>query len=366
MKLLILHASAGAGHRRAAEALAVAGGRAGLDVCVRDILDFAPPLFRKTYAQGYLNVVRAAPELWGYMYARTDRKSQQPWQRRIRTFVQKINTLALLRFFDRYSPDAVICTHFMPLEILGASRRRKRRQAPLFGAVTDFAVHSLWMASDVACYYVANREAQRQLIRRGQPADRVRILGIPIDPVFAERTPPAEARARLGLDPRLPVVLMLGGGFGVGSMVDLVRSFKGCVANLQLVAIAGNNARMRKKASEAAGKLGVPATVLGYVGNVHEWMDAAEYSGFPGDCETVDAEDPSSSRLASSAAVARPPRGRGGRRGVVPCPECAADVGHAAGRGHDAGLRLALSRARGGFHRVPASRPGQMALSKVS
>ena len=66
MKLLILYASAGNGHRRAAEALVAAASVTGHTTVLRDILDFVPALFRTTYAAGYLNLVRTAPELWGY------------------------------------------------------------------------------------------------------------------------------------------------------------------------------------------------------------------------------------------------------------------------------------------------------------
>ena len=65
MKLLILHASAGGGHRRAAEALAATAAERGITATVRDMLDFAPAFYRRSYADGYLKLVRLAPELWG-------------------------------------------------------------------------------------------------------------------------------------------------------------------------------------------------------------------------------------------------------------------------------------------------------------
>jgi len=89
MNILILHASAGSGHKRTAEALAAACVKEGQTPIVHDILEFTPLLFRTTYAAGYLNMVRSAPELWGYLYSLTDRRSQNPWHRRIRTTFNK-------------------------------------------------------------------------------------------------------------------------------------------------------------------------------------------------------------------------------------------------------------------------------------
>ncbi len=86
-RILILHATAGAGHKRAAEALAAAARTQvpEAQVVVRDILDFTAPIFKKTYAEGYLNLVRTIPELWGYLYARIDKKATKPLEAKIRT-----------------------------------------------------------------------------------------------------------------------------------------------------------------------------------------------------------------------------------------------------------------------------------------
>jgi processive 1,2-diacylglycerol beta-glucosyltransferase len=117
---------------------------------------------------------------------------------------------------------------------------------------------------------------QRHLIRRGQPKERTRITGIPIDPVFAERRDPAEARERLGMRPDLPAVLMLSGGYGVGSVSKLMQAFQGIDGKFQLVAVAGADERMRRKALAAATGLRVPTQVYGGVNNIHEMMDAAD------------------------------------------------------------------------------------------
>ena len=276
MNVLLLHASAGAGHKRAAEALAKGFEQRGAAVEVRDILDFTPPVFRKTYAEGYLNVVRTAPELWGYMYARTDESSQKPWEKRVRTAFNKLNTISFYRFMHKVRPDAVVCTHFMPLELLGTRRSRHTPPAPLFGVVTDYAVHSLWAVPRVDRYFVASAEAARQLARRGQPADRITVTGIPVDPVFAVSRPVAEVRAELGLRPDLPVILVLCGGFGVGPVADLLKAFHDEPFAAQVVVITGRNETLRQEAEAIGRKASMPVRVEGFVTNMHTWLNAAD------------------------------------------------------------------------------------------
>ncbi len=278
MKILILHASAGAGHKRAAQAL----GKGFAEQCpaaqieIRDILDFTPPIFKKAYGERYLDVVKKVPELWGYMYAQSDRKALDPLRRKLRSFVNKANTIEFSLFYRSFAPDIVVCTHFMPLEIISARIRRGKTGASLFCAVTDFAVHALWIVENVACYYVATEEARRQLTRHGQPAAGVALKGIPIDPVFARGASREDARQRLGIGDGRPVVLVLSGGFGVGPAAELIRAVGGSGADCRLLVVAGSNEELKASAEEAARSVPQPVTVYGFVNNIHELMDAAD------------------------------------------------------------------------------------------
>jgi len=278
MRILLLHASAGSGHKRAAEALAAAcmaqDPKAQVTVC--DILEFTSALFRDTYAKGYLRVVRAAPELWGYMYAVSDRKASIPWRRKVRTTFNAINTVSFRRFLKEVAPDAIVCTHFMPLELMTARIFRRRSTAPVYCVLTDYAVHALWIVQGVQGYYVATEFARQHLIRQGQPEDRVAVTGIPVAPEFALETPAAAARLRLGLDPDRATVLVMSGGFGVGPAVDLLRSFKDRDYPWQMVVVAGANEEVQRDCEAAAAEVAFPVKVFGFVTNIHELMDAAD------------------------------------------------------------------------------------------
>lgn len=278
MNIMLLYASAGAGHKRAAEALASAFGKAApsASITTRDILDFTPALFRKSYAEGYLRIVRRAPELWSYMYAKSDRTSPTPWRRKVRAAFNKVNAGDFLKFCDKSAPDVVVCTHFLPLEMLSTRFRRKTPRFLYAGVVTDFAVHSLWMFPNVPVYYVATDEAKRHMTRAGCPAGTIRVTGIPVDPVFSRTEPAREARKRLGLDPDLPAVLLLSGGFGVGPTTDLIAAFREDRPACQLLVVAGANAAMKARAELTAAGLPRPVKVFGFVNNMHELMDAAD------------------------------------------------------------------------------------------
>ncbi len=276
MKILILHASAGSGHQRAAEALREAARGCGDTVVVRDILKFMPELFRRTYASGYLNLVRAAPELWGYLYGLSDRTSHSPVASRVRAGLQKLNAASFYRFLCDEAPDAVLCTHFLPLELIVSMRPRTRAALPLFGVVTDYAVHALWYGVGVDAYYVATAEARCQLCRKGQPEDQVRLTGIPVHAAFARRCTPSEGRRILGLRPDLPMTLVLSGGYGVGPTVALLQACAMDPPPCQFVVVTGHNAKLQQAARAAVVGTRLSAAIHGFVQNIDEFMDAAD------------------------------------------------------------------------------------------
>src|SRR5207247_7712439 len=94
-KILILSASAGAGHVRAAEALdkALQTGNGSLQVRNLDALRYTRKIFRTLYSKGYLEMVQKQPHLLGWVYDQTDR----PWKNeKVRLALDRIHTQPLV------------------------------------------------------------------------------------------------------------------------------------------------------------------------------------------------------------------------------------------------------------------------------
>src|SRR6185295_6243450 len=111
----------------------------------------------------------------------------------------------------RFKPGVVLCTHFLPLEIMGRLQARARgpRSAFIASVVTDFEAHALWMEPVVDLYCVAAEETKARLVARGVASENVAVTGIPIAAKFATPVDAAAVRRRLGLRDDLPVLLVL-------------------------------------------------------------------------------------------------------------------------------------------------------------
>ena len=274
--VLILHATAGAGHTRAAQAVAAALKPSGQSHRVVDTLECTSALFRRLYVKSYIDLVQKAPELWGYFYDKSDVVSAPNSKRaRARLAFDKLNSRSFKTLLDETKPGIILCTHFLPLELLADLKARGKLNIPVHAVITDVSPHAFWVYPEIEHYHVATPAAARELARKGFPAGRISVTGIPVDPIFSRRTPAPEARARLGL-PEKPTVLLLSGGFGIGPMKQMLASFAESRSNLSLVVVAGKNAELEKECTALAAKLPVPVKVHGFVTNIHELMDAAD------------------------------------------------------------------------------------------
>ncbi len=274
--ILILHATAGAGHTRAAQAIAAALATSGRTCRVVDTLECTSALFRRMYVKSYIDLVQKAPELWGYLYDRSDVvREQDSRRRRARLAFNKLNARAFKTLIAEARPQVIVCTHFLPLELLSDLKGRGKLDVPVHGVITDVSPHALWSYPHIDHYHVATTSAARELSRKGISADRIHVTGIPVAPEFSVRTPAPVARARLGL-PESPTALLLSGGFGVGPMKQMLASFAGSGTDISLVVVAGKNSALEKECRAVAAKLRVAVKVHGFVTNMHELMDAAD------------------------------------------------------------------------------------------
>ena len=291
-KVLVLSASAGAGHVRAAQAVERAFAELGAAREVRhvDTLEFTNKVFRRLYSRMYIDMVNGAPEVLGWLYDFLD----TPWEKeRRRLLVDKFNTRPFVKMLREYEPDAVVCTHFLPAEIISWLKAKRRLACPQGIVVTDFDVHAMWLCHHYEHYFVALEETRVHLEKLGIPAGKVSVTGIPIDPVFAVAKDKLAARDRLGLARDRTTVLLSAGGFGVGPIEHLVTSLLEASHPLQVVAICGRNEEARARLETLAARATPErhaVKVVGFTTEMDEYMSASDLLvGKPGGLTTSEA-----------------------------------------------------------------------------
>ena len=321
MRVLITTVTAGAGHLAAAAALHEAWRTCRPDDTLEqvDLVKFFSPLHRRLVSDGYVSLVAHAPELWGMMFDKTDNPQTARRLNRLKRVLPSKSRGLFTRYLAQFAPDVVLCTHYLPLEIMGELRRKAERAAGLRGRrgrnsgvespgaawpragrsrrgegeatlagdarpaqssplvasiVTDFEAHALWMDPCVDLYCVASEETRARLVARGAAPDAVLATGIPISLKFSTRPDVGAVRKAMGLRDDLPVLLVLSGGFGMGPVAGIVAALDQARPAFQTLVVTGRNEKLRRELATQDRRH--PTHVLGYASNMHELMSAAD------------------------------------------------------------------------------------------
>ncbi len=277
-RILILHATAGVGHKRAAEALERAFRTVDPTSRVHalDTLAFASRLFQRTYAQTYNTIVKKVPRVWGLLYWGSEREPFHRGTYAARVSLDRFNLRRLEHAIDRFQPAAVVCTHFLPMEALASRAARGRLSVPLYCVVTDFGLHSFWIYRGATGYFVATEQLREELAGWGVPPDTVHVSGIPIEPKFATSVPKPEARRALGLAADQPLVLVMGGGNGVGPLHALAEGILHLPSRPQVAVACGHNEEVRARLGDLERAAPGRMRALGFTNEIDRWLDAAD------------------------------------------------------------------------------------------
>ena len=277
MRILIATVTAGGGHNAAAAALDEAwrAFRPADAVDRVDLSKFFSPLHKKIYSEGYVKVVERAPDLWGMFFSKTDNAK---FVQRFNKWSRTIPSPSRNKFNEHlqdFKPDAILCTHFLPHELLGLLRKKDKSRQPFIATVvTDFEAHALWMDPCVDMYCVAADETKARLVARGIAPENIVVTGIPISGKFSVKSDAKAVRKAYGLRDDLPLMLVLGGGFGMGPVVEILAELDKAEGQFQILVVAGRNEKLRQKLAAQDHKH--PTHVLGFSSNMHELMAVAD------------------------------------------------------------------------------------------
>jgi len=279
----VVYTDAGAGHRQTAEALrdilADTGGyQITLVNAYQEVLPhldlfarFTPRTVEQTYNEVILHQGRTGLSCWAF-YLGT---------------VVNVATLggpgrqAFTALWDRLAPDLVISVLPMINHLIRDSLAGWRGgRVPFAVLMTDWAEISrgVWFPRGGDYAIIAGTKAIRdQVARMGHPPQRVFAMdGLLTRPAFLKppSTDRAAARRALGLETDRPTICMMYGGQGSARMLEVAEALRADPPDIQLVALCGRNEALAEAFRAAA--LPFPTTVLGFTGEVHRWMAAAD------------------------------------------------------------------------------------------
>ncbi len=289
-RLLILSASTGSGHIKAAQAIEEASRTDTRLEAVShlDSLEYTNEVFQTIYSKGYLEMVRNFPELWARGFEVLDK----PWEKAVfLSAFHRFNSQPLVRKIRDFNPDMIICTHPMPADVIVYLINQDKLKANLGIVVTDYYIHALWLEEIFTHYFVAKNESKRYMCMLGLPPDRIHVTGIPVLEHFSSPVNLDEISERLQIPRDEPVIILSAGAFGLLSAHTIHKILKEIKVPSTKVVICGNNEKLKKELNEIIAKapesVRARTKIVGFTDKMHEYLRLADiFIGKPGGLST--------------------------------------------------------------------------------
>lgn len=274
-KFLLLTASVGSGHEKAAGAIAE-GIKKYFPLAKLDIVDFMSwhTSFINAFMKScYLKMLSLVPNLYEFMYQFTDGKRKGGCIQLLMAYVMSISIKSLIR---KHEPDVIICTHPFPAEAVSHLGEKWRKNFLSAAVITDYSVHQMWICPHMDLYFVGCDFMQKQLIADGIAKNIIHVTGIPVAERFQKEHDKRLCRKKLDLALDKPVILLMGGGLGLGHIGMALEQLETIDEPLQLIVVAGRNRELLHKAEAVSKQSHHRIFVYGYTDKVHELMGAAD------------------------------------------------------------------------------------------
>lgn len=248
-----------------------------VETLVIDPLEAARPTLTRVVSEAYLQVLKRTPWAFRYLYTGAERPRLASVGR---SEVGRLLFLAMSRqvitLNRQIQPDAVLCTHPFPLSVAAALRRRDKLDAALGAIITDFTTHPFWVERGTDFYALGAEGLVPELLAAGARREEVAVTGIPIQAGFGQAVDRERVLTKLGLANGPLTVMAMGGGLGLGPMIETVEALQEVKEGLQVIAVAGRNRPLRRQLRKQLLQSRVPMAVLGYSRRVPELMAAAD------------------------------------------------------------------------------------------
>lgn len=271
-KVLIMSASTGGGHNRAARAIkeeltnkTING--ITIECEIIDSLKIVNGTMDKLISRGYEKSAKYTPKAWGGVYklAETNLVSKNEFKDNPLT---SLMSRKLKKLIDNTKPDLIIGTHPFPMIALSTLKKysglyphsesvsftesihkyyRNLEVPPLITVLTDYTTHSAYIQNEID-YYIAGHEYVKELlIEDGIDAEKIKPYGIPVEKSFLSHRDRSLVLSDLNLTPDKFTVLLMGGSFGAGSIKDTLSELISIDRDFQIIVVTGRNKSLKEK-----------------------------------------------------------------------------------------------------------------------
>lgn len=266
-KVLIMSASTGGGHNRAARAIkeeleSRTIDNMSIECEIVDSLKLVNNTMDKVISRGYEKSALYTPKAYGsvYRFSETSLASKNEFKTNPLTSLMARKFKHLL---NDSSPDLIIGTHPFPMIALSTLKKNNNISLsesfyrsskvdipPMISVLTDYTTHSTWIQNEIDYYIVGHEYVKELLVYEGVDSEKVKAFGIPVEKSFLSHRDRETVLTELGLSPEKLTVLLMGGSFGAGNIKETLEDLLTVDRDFQILVITGRNEHLKDKLSK--------------------------------------------------------------------------------------------------------------------
>jgi len=275
-KFVILMSNFGFGHRSAANAIAAAlrehyAGRCAVEIYDPMESSLAPSYLRKRQEE-YDKMVTEQPGRYAIEYQLTNSAlGSAVVEMALALMLQE----SIKKMLEYHKPDGIIVVKEILLAPLSAVFLAGFPRIPVFTVVTDLTrVHRSWFNRVADICIVPTEDARQTGEEVGFPAEKIRVIGIPVHPrLSASSQSPEEVRTALGWTPERKTLLVVGSKRSQNH-AELLRALNHSNLKMQIAVVAGGDSDLYDWLRRQEWHM--PVYIHNYVNNMPTLMHAAD------------------------------------------------------------------------------------------
>lgn len=274
--ILVITASMGSGHNKAANAVAEAIKRKYPvnKINVIDFMSTETAYFNSLVKDIYLKMLDHTPSVYEFFYKFTSDSTKGSTIQSVFAHAMKKDMRELIK---KYEADMVICTHPFPCAAASYLKQTGEINIPLITVMTDFCVHQFWLYKNIDIYFTANDLLKKEMVNQGLLEERIFVTGIPVGYNFRVDYNRDDLLAKFKLEKDKPVALIMGGGLGLGGVKNALCQLERLKKDIQILVITGANVALWSEMNEYAQHSKHKIFVWGYSHNIQEFMSVATF-----------------------------------------------------------------------------------------
>ena len=280
-KILIFYGSYGGGHLSAAKSIRdyIEKNYSDSQVELVDCVEYVNKLFNKLTTKAYKDFSKNVRWIWKHLYYDSESGSLS----RICNTINRLMAIKLNRLIQEFQPDLIISTHPFSSQMCAILKEKGKLNCKVATILTDYAPHNQWLVKSefIDYYFVAQQGMVDDLVSRGVNKDKIHVTGIPLSSRFLQSYNKQKILEDYGLTSDKNTILFFAGGefgFGKDKTFNRLKAIIDNLPNLQVVAVAGRNEKMKERFDELVKTTRTESNVkiLSFTNQVPELMSVSD------------------------------------------------------------------------------------------